>query len=593
MAFDGITIAALVYELNENLIDGRITKIQQPEKDELLLTIKKDNTYRLFISANASVPLIYLTDDTKTSPMSAPAFCMLLRKHFTSAKIKDIKQGDVPGSLERMVDMTIEHFDEMGDLKEKHLITEIMGKHSNIILCDEDYTILDSIKRVSGFLSSVREVLPGRKYFLPKTVDKKEALTLDEAGFNDAVILKPQPLSKAIYLGITGLSPQAAEEILCRAGIPGEMTGSELSEDLRIHLFKTYKRFMDDVENKAFHPFMIFKGNEAYEFSAFDYRIYDAENMVKKEFPSISEVLHSFYALKNENAVMHQKSSDLRRIVSNAVERESKKLELQLKQLSDTDKRDKYRVYGELITTYGYSVESGSKSMTVTDYYTNEPVTIPLDPLLSPIENAKKYFDKYSKLKRTYEALTGLTAETKEALEYLKSVQLSLNLAASEDDLTQVKNELVNAGFIKRHTDKSGKTKTKVKSTPMHYVSPEGVHFYVGRNNIQNDELTFGFADNNDWWFHAKGVPGSHVIMKCEGEAPDKAFEDAGALAAFYSAASKEEKVSIDYIRKKEVKKPANAKPGFVIYHTNFSLIAKTDISGLKRIDDEQGGKRA
>ncbi len=595
MAFDGVTVAGVIDELNKKLLDGRIIKIQQPEKDEIILTIKAYDTYKLFMSANASLPLIYLTEENKPSPAVAPAFCMLLRKHFNSARIIGIHQGfgEEP-SLERSVDICIEHLDEMGDVCQKHLIIEIMGKHSNIILCDNEYTIMDSIKRVSGFMSSVREVLPGRKYFLPQTVEKANPLTVDFEGFSKSVFEKPGALSKTIYSGITGISPQAAEEILFRAGISGDMQATELTGDLKLHLFKTFSRFIDEIREGNFKPTLIYKDGALQEFTVLECNAYDeAENYSKEEAGSVSEMLYKYYAAKNLRTVVHQKSSDLRKIVNTAIEREAKKLELQLKQLADTEKRDKYKVYGELITAYGYSVPQGSKSMTALNYYTNEEVTIPLDSTIAPIDNAKKYFDKYAKLKRTYEALTTLTEETKQALDHLMSISLSLEIATGENDLNQIKKELTDSGYIKFHAikDKQGKNgqkqKTqKIKSEPLHYVSPEGVHFYVGKNNTQNDELTFNFASNADWWFHAKGCPGSHVIMRTEGqEMPDIAFEDAGALAAYYSSSPRDGKVEVDYVKKKEVKKPANAKPGFVVYYTNYSLVAKPDISRLTQVE--------
>lgn len=595
MAFDGVTVAGIIYELNKKIVDGRIVKVQQPEKDELLLTIKAGETYKLFMSANASLPLIYLTEENKPSPAVAPAFCMLLRKHFNSARIISVHQGHKEEqSLERAIDITIEHLDEMGDLAQKHLIIEIMGKYSNIILCDSEYKILDSIKRVSGFMSSVREVLPGREYFLPQTVDKVNPYSVNCEVFTADVLGKAGPISKILYTGITGISPQAAEEILARSGISGDIQGTELSEDMKIHLFKTFERYMDEIKNGEFVPSLIYRNGEMSEFCALKCNMYNDDSDTEvKETDSVSKMLYQYYAARNLRTVVHQKSSDLRRIVNTAIEREAKKLDLQLKQLADTDKREKYKVYGELITAYGYNVPAGAKSMVALNYYTNEDVTIPLDSTIAPIENAKKYFDKYAKLKRTYEALITLTEETRASLEHLKSIALSLELATGEDDLNQIKKELTDSGYIRFHAvktkaGKNGKTikQQKIKSEPLHYVSPEGIHFYVGKNNTQNDELTFGFATNADWWFHAKGCPGSHVIMKAVAdELPDIAFEDAGALAAFYSSQSSDGKVEIDYVKKKEVKKPANAKPGFVVYYTNYSLIAKTDISRLTLVE--------
>ncbi len=588
MAFDGITVACLVDELKRRLMGGRISKIAQPEKDEILLTVKAEENLRLLISANASLPLMYLTEENKQSPMTAPAFCMLLRKHFNSARIIDIHQGFGPGeSLERTVDFNIEHLDEMGDIKIKHLIVEIMGKYSNIILCDENYKILDSIKRVNSFMSSVREVLPGRDYFLPGTDDKLDPLNMEFEAFKAKVLTKSVALSKAIYTGLTGLSPAVAEGIVEKAGLDGRVPANEIGEDYGLHLFKSIKRVMEVVREGGFKPFILVSEGEPVDFSVVSLGEDTPGGCVAREYASISKLLFDFYSEKNAVTAIRQKSADLRKIVSTAVEREAKKLSLQQKQMEDTAKRDKYRIYGELLTAYGYSVEAGSKELKAFDHYSEKEITIPLDTELTPIQNAKKYFERYSKLKRTFEALSVYIEETKASLEHLNSIALSLELATNENDLAQIKKELTDSGYIRFHIQKNGKgnNKAKIKSSPMHFVSPEGIHFYVGKNNIQNDELTFGFASNNDWWFHAKGCPGSHVIMQTgNNEVPDVAFEYAGALAAHFSGADKNGKVEVDYVKKKEIKKPANAKPGFVIYHTNYSLVATTDISALTLI---------
>ena len=250
--------------------------------------------------------------------------------------------------------------------------------------------------------------------------------------------------------------------------------------------------------------------------------------------------------------------------------------------MQDTEKREKYKIYGELLTAFGYGVEPGSKSVIVNNYYTNEDVEIPLDPQLSAIENAKKYYDKYNKLKRTYEALSTLTIQVKEEIDHLESVSNALDIALKEEDLIQIKEELMETGYIKR---KGSSKKQRFTSKPFHYISSDGYHMYVGKNNLQNEELTFKFATGNDWWFHAKGVPGSHVIVKSEGEEmPDRTFEEAGKLAAYYSKLRGQEKVEIDYIQKKQVKKPSGGKPGFVVYYTNYSLMIDSDISGIEEV---------
>ncbi len=583
MALDGIVISNVVSELQNTLVGGRINKIAQPEKDELLLTIKGNGgQYRLLISAGASLPLIYLTGNNKPSPLTAPNFCMLLRKHLNSAKIISITQPE----LERIVQIEIEHLNELGDVCTKYLIVEIMGKHSNIIFCDDQMKIVDSIKHISGLVSSVREVLPGRDYFIPKTQEKLNPLTITYDDFKEAVLSKAMPCAKGIYSSLTGISPLIANEVCHRASIDGEASLSSLSEMEGLHLFKNFERLMEDVKTQNFQPVIVYKDKEPVEFSSVELHCYDS--LETKSYESISEVLESYYSMKDVITRIRQKSSDLRRVVSNALERSRKKLDLQTKQLKDTEKRDKYKVYGELITTYGYQLEEGAKSLTCENYYTNEEITIPLDETISPMDNAKKYFERYSKLKRTYEALTIQIEETKEELSHLESISSALDIALEEDDLVEIKRELTEYGYIKKHgMDHKGK-KQKVKSKPFHYISSDGFHMYVGKNNFQNEELTFKFATGNDWWFHAKGMAGSHVIVKLGNaeDMPDRTFEEAGMLAGYYSKGRELDKVEIDYIQKKHIKKPNNSKPGFVIYHTNYSLTIQPDINGITLIDE-------
>ena len=272
----------------------------------------------------------------------------------------------------------------------------------------------------------------------------------------------------------------------------------------------------------------------------------------------------------------------MRHIITTSLERARKKYSLQEKQLDDTNKKEKYKIYGELLTTYGYNIANGSKNAIVNNYYTGEDITIPLDPTITPIDNAKKYFDKYNKLKRTFVALSEQIVETKNEIDYLESISNSLDIALYETDLIDIKNELINSGYI-RNRQKTPNKKSKGPKNdnkPLHFLSSDGFHIYVGKNNFQNDELTFKFASNNDWWFHAKGIAGSHVIVKSNGEElPDKTFEEAGQLAAYYSKGREQQKVEIDYIQKKHIK------PGFVIYHTNYSLIATPNITSIQKIN--------
>ncbi|MBQ7920277.1 MAG: NFACT family protein [Lachnospiraceae bacterium] len=581
MAFDGVTIAAVVKELKDYCIGGRLYKIAQPEADELLLTIKgAQGQKRLLISAGASLPLIYFTENNKPSPMTAPGFCMLLRKHLQNGRIVDVSQ---PG-LERIIRMDIEHLDEMGDLCKKTLIIELMGKHSNIIFCNEEGIILDSIKHVSSLVSSVRVVLPGREYFVAQTQDKLDPLTPDKDVFMAEVMTKPQPVFKALYLSYTGISPILAQEVCFRAGVDGEMSTAGLSVEEKECVYENFSKVMEQVKQGTFVPCIAYTKGDPAEFAALPLTMYQGAGDETKDYESMSALLEHYYAEKNTITRIRQKSSDLRRIVQTALERNVKKYDLQMRQMQDTEKREKYRIYGELITAYGYGVEPGCKSMEALNYYTGEDVTIPLDPDLSPIDNAKKYFDKYAKLKRTYEALSELTKEVKAEIEHLESISNALDIALVEEDLVEIKEELMESGYIRR---KGGSKKAKVTSKPFHYISSDGYHIYVGKNNYQNEELTFKFATGNDWWFHAKGMPGSHVIVKSEGAdmLPDKTFEEAGRLAAYYSKGRGQDKVEIDYIQKKHVKKPSGGKPGFVVYYTNYSLMIDSDISGLQQMN--------
>lgn len=586
MAFDGVVIANLVNELRVHLLGGRINKIAQPEKDELLLTIKGQarEPYKLLLSAGAGLPLVYLTQSNKPSPITAPNFCMLLRKHLNNAKIIDIYQ---PG-LERIINFKLEHLDEMGDLKIKYLIVELMGKHSNIIFCDDDMTIIDSIKRINQFVSSVREVLPGRKYFIPETIAKLNPLELCYESFRDQILQKAMPVGKALYNGLTGISPLLANELCCRASIDSDDSTASLSEAAGLHLFRVLERMMEDVQAASFSPNIVLEDGRPVEFSSIMLSSY--ENYEKQYFDSISELLESFYAAKNAAARIKQKSLELRKIVANALERAAKKYDLQQKQLMDTEKRDKYRIYGELITAYGYGLDAGAKVLNAVNYYTNEEISIHLDPTLTAMENAKIYFEKYNKLKRTYDALTVQLKETGEELAHLESIKNALEIATDESDLAAVKNELIEYGYIKRKSSDGKKADKGAKgsggrSKPLHYISSDGFHIYVGKNNYQNDELTFNLADGGDWWFHAKKAAGSHVIVKTEGkELPDSTFEEAARLAAYYSSERDADKVEVDYTLRKNIKKPAGAKPGFVIYHTNYSMMVSTDISGIVEI---------
>lgn len=578
MAFDAITVAALTRELSDTFQNTRIYKISEPDQDELILTIKGNSSqYRLLISADASLPLMYLTGENKPAPLTAPNFCMLLRKHLSNAKIISVTQ---PG-LERIIRIELEHLDEMGDLCRKNLVVELMGKHSNIIFTDAEDNIIDSIKHVSHNVSSVREVLPGRKYFIPHTQDKQDPFGVDAGSFAATIAGAHEPAGKAIYMNYTGFSPILATEVCYRAGVDADASTSSLSEAEVAALYDAFAALVADVREGRFAPEIIYDGSAPLEYAAVPLTLYHDKTV--KPYDSISSLIEDFYREKSVVVRIRQKSADLRKIVTTALERNVKKLDLQKKQLEDTEKKDKFRIYGELINTYGYTVPEGAKSFEALNYYTNETITIPLDPDMTALENGKKYFEKYSKLKRTAESLTGIIEEVSDEVAQLESILTSLDIAVDEADLAEIKEELTQSGYIRF---KAGIKKAKTTSKPFHFVSSDGFDIYVGRNNLQNDRLTFEFANGGDWWFHAKKMPGSHVIVKTEGrEVPDRTFEEAARLAAHFSKGRGTDRVEIDYLLRKNVKKPAKAKPGFVVYYTNYSMVIDDDISKIKQVD--------
>lgn len=582
MAFDGFTMAALTKELSDKLTEGRLQKIAQPEPDELLLTIKNNRTnFRLVLSASPSLPLIYLTEEPKTSPLTAPNFCMLLRKHLNGARITGVSQY----GLERVMKIELENLNELGDLVNKSLVVEIMGKHSNIIFLDEAGQIIDSIKHVSSLVSSVREVLPGRNYFIPNTKDKHNPYELTTEQWMQEVVRQPVNVAKGLCNYFTGFSYTLAHEIAFRCHIDGDAPFASLTGNQLSNLLNKLRELLDQSKNGLFAPEIVFESKEPMEFAAFPLTMY--ETLEHRPQDSMSAAVETFYREKETIQRIRQKSTDLRKNVTTLLERNRKKRGIQEKQLRDTEKRDRYKIYGELIHTYGYQLTPEDTSLTCINYYDNTEVTITIDPTLTAAENANKYFNRYNKLKRTFEAVSQQIEETNELIQHLETILTALDIARQEEDLVLIKQELIDSGYMRSHGKNNRKGGRYVpKSSPLHYISSDGYDIYVGKNNYQNDQLTFKTATGNDWWFHAKQAPGSHVIIKCNNEEPPvKTFEEAASLAAFYSANKNADKVEIDYIQKKHVKKPNGGKPGFVVYYTNFSMMAAPDISNIKEAE--------
>lgn len=575
MALDGIVIAALVKELRDTLLGGHIQKIAMPEKNELLLTVKNHAAqHRLLISCEASLPLLYLQAENKPSPLTAPGFAMLLRKHIGSGKITAVEQL----GLERIVRIETTQLNELGDIVPRALYTELMGKYSNIIFTDENDVILDSMRRVPASVSSLREVLPGRPYFVPEKLQKTNPLELSETDFTAALTAQGSlPLDRALSSAFSGISSLIAQEVLFRTSLEPREVFDGLSAEKRNALYSVFSSLMETVRTERFEPVMYLRDEVPVEFSALPLETLKAEGLEARRYTSVSELLYSYYALRAESSRMRQKSSDLRRLVQNHLERSQRKRILQEKQLADSQKKEKYRIYGDLLNSYAYQIPAGADHYVAENFYDeNRPLRIPLDKNLSPAENAKKYFDRYAKLKRTELAVGAELEKTVQEEAHLASVLTALELATEESDLAEIREELAAFQYVKRQRAQKGKRPQKIQSHPLHFRSSDGFDIFVGKNNYQNEELTFKVASGSDWWFHAKGMPGSHVIVKANGqELPDRCFEEAAALAAYYSKGRDQDKVEIDYLQRRNVKKVNGAPPGFVIYHSNWSMMAK------------------
>ena len=599
MAFDGFTTRALQKELSEKLTGARIYRIVQPEADELLLTLRPEASrgggqVRLLLCADATLPLVYLTSQNKPAPNTAPTFCMLLRKYLQNGKIVSVTQ---PG-LERILRFEVEHLNEMGDLCRHVLVIELMGKHSNIILLDDD-VILDSIKHISQMVSSVREVLPGRPYFVPETQGKSNPFEETREHFFSLLSSESLPASRFLMTHYNGFSTQMSEETVFRTRLSQDRSVSELSSEDGEKFWETFQVLLADTSAGNFQPAVYYhlgaadavSGGEPVEYSPLPLSMY--RDLPEKHYASISELIENYYREKNALTRIRQKSADLRKIVQTILERDLHKYDLQSRQMKDTDKREKYRVYGELLNTYGYNIPAGASSAELDNYYTGEKLTVPLDPTKTPLENAKRYFDRYTKLKRTREALETLMKDVKAEIDQLENIREALNLSVTEGDLAQIRAEMEESGFVRRHTEKgkgSRKGPSRIpEAKPLHFRSSDGYDIYVGKNNLQNEELTFHVAKPTDIWFHANDIAGSHVILKTEGtpfeQVPDRAFEEAASLAAYYSKGREAGRVEVDYLERKNVKKPSGARPGFVIYHTNYSILAEAGKKGLQEIE--------
>jgi len=513
MALDGIVIAALCAELNDALVGGRIDKIHQPERGELLISVRAaTGGHKLLLCANPSFPRIHLTDTKRENPATPPMFCMLLRKHIAGGKILQVRQQ----GLERIVHIDIETRNELGELGVKSLIIELMGKHSNIILTDESGRIHDSIYHVDITMSAVRQVLPGLTYVAPPSQDKHNPLLLTQTEIAECLDEEGDELSRQLVSRFTGISPLVAREAAHRALGRTDITPQEAGKKGMDALSCTFFELANDMKEGKFYPCVLTDATTGapMEFSALEITQYGS--LARCELAqSMNQAVEDFYRQRAENASLKQKSGDLTKFITLALARCRKKLQIQNETLEKVKERDKYKMRGDLITANLHRIKKGDKHVTVENYFAEDmaPITIPLAEDLSPSQNAQRCYSRYNKDK-TAEVETAKQRELNlTEISYFESVLEEIERACSTKEIEAIRDELIEQGYLKNRGRLPKKAK-KDTPTPRHYVSSDGYDIYVGRNNRQNDYVTCKLARGTDLWFHTKGIHGAHVLAK-------------------------------------------------------------------------------
>ena len=585
MAFDGIVVHSIASELNELLKDGRIDKIHQPEKDTVTIIVRtRGGNYRLLLCANPSCARVHLASYTMENPSQPPMFCMLMRKHLTGGRITHIEQPE----FERIIRIHIESYDELGELSEKVLICELMGKYSNIICINKDGKIIDSVYHIDLSVSSVRQILPGLIYTAPPAQDKINPCTVTKEEIKKNLSKENIPLFKQLMDTYSGISPLMAREAVYRATGYTDKTGDEATNE---EIDKTSYIFSKMIENTLggdFTPCTVTdkESGKLVDFNALE--ITQFESLAELTlYDSVNEAAEAFYLKKSSMHSLKQKSSDLMKFVNNNLERCLKKLQIENETLEKAKNKDKFKIYGDLITANIYRIEQGMKHIECENFYSEngETVKIPLKDDLTPAKNAQRYYTKYTKEKTAEEVTKKQKELNLKEIDYLESVKESIELAESGLEIGLIRQELTEQGYLKQRGSKKN-NKKKPLPTPMHFVSDDGYDIYVGKNNSQNDYVTLKLSRSTDIWFHTKNIHGSHAIVRTPDamEVPDRTYLQAASLAAYYSKARNSKSVPVDYTEVKNVKKPAGAKPGMVIYVDYNTIYTDPDEELVKRL---------
>ncbi|OXS63314.1 putative ribosome quality control (RQC) complex YloA/Tae2 family protein [Bacillus sp. V-88] len=567
MSFDGLFTRNMTKELNENLLHGRINKIHQPYKNEIILVIRANGkNHKVLLSAHPSYSRVQLTAENYDNPSVPPMFCMLLRKHLEGSIIEGISQIE----LDRMIVFEVKGRNEIGDISYKQLIIEIMGRHSNIILVDKERNmILDSIKHISPSMNTHRTVLPGHSYVLPPQQDKIDPLEAETVDVLRALDFNSGKLDKQIVQSFAGISPLYAKEVVHRAGIG---SGAAIAE--------SFLSLIAHAKNFDIAPTLITADKETFYWM--DLQHLGGE---KQTFPSLSELLDRFFYQKAARDRVKQQGNDLERFIRNERDKNVNKITKLERTLEDAQQADRYQLLGELLTSNLYAVERGMTEVSVVNYYdeNGESITIPLNPQKSPSDNAQNYFSRYQKAKNAINIVHEQIEKAQEEIVYLEQLLQQLE-SASTKDVEEIREELEEEGYLKVRKQ-TKKKKANMKPVLEQYTSTDGTQILVGKNNKQNDYLTNRVAGRDEVWLHTKDIPGSHVVIKSSNPT-DETIKEAANIAAYFSKARESSSVPVDFTEVKQVKKPKGAKPGFVIYEGQQTVYVTPDLDLVRSLKD-------
>ncbi|HEY5537744.1 MAG TPA: NFACT RNA binding domain-containing protein [Acetobacterium sp.] len=583
MAFDGVTLYHLKEEFQNLLIGGRIRKIYQPEADEirLLVNVGREN-FNLLLSANASNPRAYIAQQLKENPHSAPSFCMVLRKYSLNGTITEFSQHET----DRVLEISIASKNEFNEPVTRKLFVELMGRNSNIILIDETRKILDSLKKVGTTSSRYRQILPGRDYIYPPENNRIGFFDLDKESYEHLLSeYKDQSIETALVQGLLGISPTIAREIAFRSGIDPNLSVSELSKKQTQFLYKAFCEVISEIKDRVF-PNIIYLRRDMLDFATMDLHHMRQEHRIE-EFPSVSNMLEEYYFRRDKILRFKTHSSNLFQQLQTLLKKNKKKLKNLYQDVETSHKNEKYKLLGDLITANIYAIEKGMESVSLMNYFDPECgiLEVPLKVNRTPAQNAQAYYKKYNKGKTALVHLDEHIRETAEKVYYLESLLNNLEQSTELSELDEIRHEFVHSEFNKKALTKEDRKK-QTPSKPRHYISSEGFHIFVGKNNYQNDTISTKMGTAEDCWLHVKNTPGSHVLIIANGRFITEAtLLEAGTLAAWYSKARSSGNVPVDYLEYKYLKKPNKAKPGMVTFTTHNTMYVTPSIEKIESIE--------